>query len=176
MTLEDPDERILNKLHERVQAELQTANELRRQNDLAEESLKSVERVRQAETIRNRTWLDIAELTARLVQGDVPHLKLLLEGFAEKLDEYGEQLEALDDRLNRIEYGIMLLLSSKGNGNTIKRQELIHDIEQDRQQHLIEQKKTRLHELKLKAARYGIDVPPHIKVEIEDIEGELNVN
>jgi formylglycine-generating enzyme required for sulfatase activity len=40
-------------------------------------------------------------------------------------------------------------------------------------QELIRAKKDRLHQLELKEARYGLDVPPHICIEIEELRGEI---
>jgi HEAT repeat protein len=38
---------------------------------------------------------------------------------------------------------------------------------------LIRAKEKRLHQLELKEARYGLDVPPHISIEIEELRGEI---
>jgi formylglycine-generating enzyme required for sulfatase activity len=40
-------------------------------------------------------------------------------------------------------------------------------------QALIRAKKDRLHQLQLKEARFGLDVPPHIPIEIEELGGEI---
>ena len=40
-------------------------------------------------------------------------------------------------------------------------------------QALIRAKKDRLHQLELKEARYGFDIPPHISLEIEKLRGEI---
>jgi hypothetical protein len=38
---------------------------------------------------------------------------------------------------------------------------------------LIKAKKDRLHQLEVKEARYGLDVPPHISIEIEELRSEI---
>ena len=45
--------------------------------------------------------------------------------------------------------------------------------EANRLREKVEAKKERLHELELKEARYGLDVPPHISLEIKDLRGEI---
>lgn len=163
-------EKYLEKLTERIKAEQATAAELKRQNDLAERTLRQAQT---SERIRQAFWSDISERTAGLV-GKLPELELLLHGFAEKLDGFGEQLEDIGKRQDRLELGLMLLLSGKGNGNRDKAKALIEDIEKDRRARLIEEHKRMLHELEMKRAGYGrLSVPSHILIEIEDLKSEI---
>jgi hypothetical protein len=164
-------EEIIEKLTQRVQAELATAAELRRQNDLAEQSLKNLERTRRAEAQRIQIWLGIAEQTAGLVQ-QLPEMALLIHGYDEKLTEFDEHLRELAGRLDRIEYALMLLLSGKGGGSRAK--VLVEDIEKDRKERLIEEHKRHLHELEIKRAGYGkLDAPAHLLLQIEDLKNEI---
>jgi hypothetical protein len=164
-------EEIIEKLTQRVQAELETAAELRRQNDLAEQSLKNLERTRRAEAQRTRLWLEIAEQTAGIVQ-QLPEMALIIHGYDEKLTEFDEHLRELAGRLDRIEYALMLLLSGKGGGDRAK--VLIKDIEKDRKERLIDEHRRHLHELEIKRAGYGkLDAPAHLLLQIEDIKNEI---
>jgi hypothetical protein len=166
----DDQEEIINKLTERIRAEQATAAELKRQNDLAEKTLRQAQT---SERIRQAFWSDISEKTAGLV-GKLPELELLLHGLAEKLDEFGEQLRDVGKRQDRLELGLMLLLSGKGNGNRDKTRALIEDIEKDRKARLIEEHKRMLHELEMKRAGYGrLSAPSHILMEIEDLKSEI---
>lgn len=162
----------LDLLSQRVKAEQDTANELKRKNDLEEQALRSVERNRQAEVQKVQLWLNISESTANLVQ-ELPAFKLILLGVAEQLEELQEQqLKEIDSRLDRIEYALMLLLSGvKGQ----RVDTLINNIESDRTERLLEQHKTMLHTLKMKQAAYGkLSTPPHLQIEIEDLEEEIS--
>lgn len=161
----------LDLLSQRVKAEQEVANELKRKNDLEEQALRSIERNRQAEIQKVQLWLNISEQTANLIQ-QLPEIKLTILGIAEQLEELQEQqLKEIDSRLDRIEYALMLLLSGvKGN----RVDALIDDIENDRHQKLLEQYKTHLHALKMKLATYGkLQSPPHLQLEIEDLEKEI---
>lgn len=169
--MDDQEEKIIERLTQRVQAELATAAELRRQNDLAEETLKTLKKTQQAEASRNRLWLGISEQTAALVQ-QMPEYVLLLHGFDEKLEEFGEQLRDLSDRLDRLEYASMLILS--GNTKGSRARALVEDIEKDRKERLIEEHKRHLHELEIKRAGYGkLAAPVHLLTEIEDLKNEI---
>lgn len=169
----DDQEAIIEKLMQRVQAEQATAAELRRQNDLAEQSLRNLQQTQRAENLRNRLWLEISERTANIVQ-QLPEYALLLHGFDEKLDEFDEHLKELASRLDRIEYALMLLLGGRGNGNRDKAKALIEDIEKDRRERLIEEHRRQLHELELKRATYGkLNAPAHLLLEIEDLKKEI---
>jgi hypothetical protein len=164
------DEEVIEKLTQRVQAELATAAELRRQNDLAEQSLKNLERTRRTEAQRTRLWLEISEQTAGLVQ-QLPEMALLIHGYDEKLTEFDEHLRELAARLDRIEYALMLLLGGKGGSRA---RALVEDIEKDRKERLIEEHRRHLHELEIKRAGYGkLDAPAHLLLQIEDIKNEI---
>jgi hypothetical protein len=157
------DEEIIEKLTQRVQAELETAAELRRQNDLAEQSLKNLERTRQAEVQRIQIWLGIAEQTAGLVQ-QLPEALLLLHGLDENLREVVR-------RLDRLENVVLLLLAG---GNQRKADQLAESIERDRKARLIEANKRMLEQLELKRAGYGkLDAPAHLLLQIEDLKNEI---
>jgi hypothetical protein len=164
----DDQEEIINKLTERIKAEQETASELRRQNDLAEQSLKSLERTKRAEAQRTRLWLDIAEQTAGLVQ-QLPEALYLLHGYDEKLSE----LEELSERLDRIERALVLLLSLSGGKGNRQAEAITRGIEQDQQRRLVEQLKRRLDKLEVKRASYGLEAPPHLLMEIEDLKSEI---
>jgi hypothetical protein len=156
-------EEILEKLTQRVQAEQATAAELRRQNDLAEQSLNNLERTRQAESQRIRIWLGIAEQTASLVN-QLPEALLLLHGLDENLREVVR-------RLDRLENVVLLLLSG---GNQRKANQLAESIERDRKARLIETNKRVLEQLELKRAAYGnLEAPAHLLIQIEDLQNEI---
>lgn len=165
--MDDQEERIIERLTQRVQAELATAAELRRQNDLAEESLKTLKKTQQAEASRNRIWYGISEQTATMVQ-QLPELALLIHGYDEKLSE----LEELSERLDRIERALVLVLSLIGEGNR-QAKAIVKSIEQDQGQRLIERHKRRLGKLEEKRASYGLETPAHLLLEIEDLEKEI---
>jgi hypothetical protein len=159
----DDQEEIIEKLTQRVQAELATAAELRRQNDLAEQSLKNLERTRRAESQRIQIWLGIAEQTAGLVQ-QLPEALLLLHGLDENLREVVR-------RLDRLENVVLLLLAG---GNQRKADRLAESIEKDRQARLVEANKRMLEQLELKRAAYGnLEAPAHLLVQIEDLKNEI---
>jgi hypothetical protein len=167
----DDQDKILDLLRQQVQAEQEKAAEIRRQNDLAEQSLKNLQQARRAEAQRTRLWLEIAEQTAGLVQ-QLPEMALLVHGYDEKLTEFDEHLRELAARLDRIEYALMLLLSPRGEG--IRAKALIEDIEKDRRERLIEEHKRHLYELEIKRAGYGrLDAPAHLLIQIEDLKKEI---
>lgn len=169
--MDDQEEKIIERLTQRVQAELATAAELRRQNDLAEETLKTLKKTQQAEASRTRLWLGISEQAAGLVQ-QMPEYALLLHGFDEKLEEFGEYLRDLSGRLDRLEYASMLILS--GNTKSNRARALVEDIEKDRKERLIEEHRRHLHELEIKRAGYGkLAAPAHLLIEIEDLKNEI---
>lgn len=171
----DDQEEIINKLTERVKAEQATALELRRQNDLAEQSLNALQKSQQLEKQRNRLWLDISERTANIVQ-QLPEMARQIYGYDEKLDELPDLIEELserfDQRLDRIERALIHILS--GDTNSRKAKGLAKSIEQGQQQRLIEQLKRRLDKLEMKRASYGdLNAPPHLLMEIEDTKSEI---
>lgn len=139
-------------IREQIKAEYETAAQLKRQNDLAQEALETSQRLLTTESTRNKLWLEIAEKTANFIH-QIPELTYLLHSFDEKLGEYGEALEQLDERIGRIEYGIMLILAGKGNGNKIKAETLIKDIELERQKKLLSELYSTLHDLELQKAK-----------------------
>lgn len=163
-------------LYQQVQAEQNTANELKRKNDLEEQALKNLERSRQAEFQRTQLWLNISEQTANLVQ-QLPEMSLSLYGYFEKFDEFTEDIT---ERLNRIDYGLMLLLSGvKGHMVNHLVEELENEhrqrLENERRQKLLEQHKTMLHNLKMKQATFGkLSAPPHLQIEIEELQEEID--
>lgn len=168
------DEEALNVIREQIKAEYKTALQLELQNKLAAESLNKLERTRQAEEQRNRLWMDISESTANVVQ-QFPELIYQISVFNEKLEGFADHIKEITDRLDRMEIGIMLLLSMiRGNGNKLKAEELARDIDRDRKQRLIDENKRRLHELKLKQAQYGrLSAPAHLITDIEDLTEEI---
>lgn len=166
------DEEALQILREQIRAEEAHAAELRRQNDLAAASLLKLEQTRQVEARRTRLWLEISERTANLVQ-QVPELGLLLHGFSEKLDEYGENLREVSKRLDRIEYALMLVLSGK-SGDRAKAQALVQNIERDRtNRRLLERHYRFLNELQVQLASYGIQKPVELLIQVEDLQAEI---
>lgn len=167
------DEEALNVIREQIKAEYKTALQLELQNKLAAESLNKLERTRQAEEQRNRLWMDISESTANVVQ-QFPELIYQISVFNEKLEGFADIIQEITDRLDRMEYGIMLLLSGRGNGNKSKAEALVRDIDRDRKQRLIDENKRVLHELKLQQAQYGrLNVPAHVVTQIEDLTEEI---
>lgn len=145
---------------ETAKAEQDTANELRRQNDLKAKTL-------QVESQRNRLWLEISERTANLVQ-QLPEMALLIHGYDEKLSE----LEELSERLDRIERALVLVLSLVGKTNR-QAEAITKSIEQGQEQRVIEQHKRRLGKLEEKRATFGLDAPAHLLLEIEDLRNEI---
>lgn len=171
-----PDNDILELLRQQVKAEQDKAAELKRQNDLAEESLKVAQRTLRSEQTRTKLWMDIAETVAGFA-GTLPELVLLMHGFTEKLAEFGEHLEVYrsDDnkRFTRLEYGLMLLLQGKANGNRSKAENLLREMEKDRMRELMIESERRLHELEMRKARDGRGVDPAVTLEIEDLTQEI---
>lgn len=167
---------ILDLLRQQVKAEQDKAAELKRQNDIAEESLKAMQRTLKAEQARTKIWMDISENTASFI-GTMPELILLMHGFTEKLGEFGEQLDdyrAEDSkRFNRLEYGLMLLLQGKGNGNRSKAESLLKEMEKDRLRDLLMENQKRLQALEMRKARSGHNVDPAVTIEIEDLKQEI---
>jgi DNA repair exonuclease SbcCD ATPase subunit len=149
---------------ETARAEQETASELRRKNDLQAKTL-------QVESQRNRLWLEISERTANIVQ-QLPELARVIYGYDEKLEQFPELIEELEERLDRIERAIVLLLSPEGKGSR-QAKVITKGIEQDQQKRLIEQLKRRLEKLETKRAQYGIDTPAHLLLEIEDLKDEI---
>lgn len=157
----------LDLLSQRVKAEQDTANELRRKNDLEEQALRSVERNRQAEVQKVQLWLSISEQTANLVQ-QLPEFKLTILAQGDKL----EQLFDISERLDRIERAILLLMSKQENSRQAK--ELVKEIEDESsKRRILEKKRRNLNLLKEQLAAYGIDKPPKLIMEIEDLEIEI---
>jgi chromosome segregation ATPase len=175
------DEEALNLLRQQIRAEEATAVELRRKNDLAEKTLRQAE-IRE----RNRLGLlsDISEKTGGLV-AELPELKNrllslehLVNGLVEKLGEYGQMLEVAQradaKRFTQLEYGLMLLLQGKGNGNKAKAEELLRDIEASRTRELLHEHQRMLTELEVKRARYGdLEAPAWLLIQIEDLKQEI---
>lgn len=164
----------LDLLSQRVQAEHATANELKRKNDLEEQALRNLERSRQSEFQRTQLWLNISEQTATLVQ-QLPEMRLALYAYFEEFDRFNNEIS---ERLNRIEYTMMLILSGvKGNHVNNLVDELEGERQQrlnDRRQQLLEQHKTLLHNLKMKQATFGkLSAPPHLEIEIEELEMQI---
>lgn len=146
------DDEYVQHIRELIKAENETSAQLKRQNDLAQQTLEASQKVLTTENTRNKLWLEIAEKTGTLVQ-QIPELTYLLHSFDEKLGEYGEALGELSSRLDRIEYGVMLLLSGKGNGNKIKAENLVKDIELERQKRLLSELYATLHDLEMQKAK-----------------------
>lgn len=172
------DDEILDTLREQVRAEQAKTAELKRQNDLAEETLKVLNRTRTSEATRVQFWAGISEKTAALVEA-MPETALLLHGLAEKLEQFGEMLDQQrredSKRLARLEYGLMLLLQGKGNGNRGKVDALLKDIEKTRARDLLEENFRQLHELEMKRARYGnLEAPAWLLLQIEDLKQEID--
>jgi hypothetical protein len=163
--VDDNQQQIIDILRQQVQAEHRKAQAIEEQNLLAKESLRIAEKARQAEAIRNRMWLQISEDTANFIQ-KIPQFELILHGLSDKL----EKLEEIEERLSRLELGLLLLL---GKGEPSKVRALVKDIEQDHKQELLYRYYRRLQKLREQAALYGLATPAEIKIDIEDVEQKV---
>lgn len=165
------DERIINAVREQVKVDQEKLAELKRQNDLTERTVKTLERTLLTEKTRLQFWSNISEQTAQFLQ-QLPELILQLHGFAEKLVNIEEHLRDYEadaiKRLDRLEYGLMLILSGKGNGNKEKAEALLRDIEIERVRELLSKHQRVLHELEVAKSLQGINTPPHVLIQIED--------
>lgn len=166
----------LDLLSQRVKAEQDTANELRRKNDLEEQALRNAERSRQAEIQKVQLWLNISEQTANLVQ-QLPEFKLTILGMAEQLEELDEQrLKDIIKRLDRIENILILLLGNK-KGNEVDI--FIKGVQRDRLKNLLSEQYTLLHNLEMKKVEYcqqhnTLDIPLWMTSEIADTNLEIS--
>lgn len=173
------DEEAIEHLKKQIEAEWAKTAELKRQNDLAEETLKTLNRARISEQTRVQFWAGISEKTAALVV-KLPEVELLLHSLAEKIEEFSEALERArredGQRLARLEYGLMLLLQGKGNGNRAKTKALVEDIDRDRSRRkLLERHYRILNELQVQLADYGpLARPVHLVLQVEDLEKEID--
>jgi hypothetical protein len=172
------DEEALEHLKEQIRAEWAKAAELKRQNDLAEQTLQALNRSRISEQTRVQFWAGISEQTAAIV-ARLPETALLLHSLAEKIEEFSEALERTrredGQRLARLEYGLMLLLQGKGNGNRAKTKALVEDIDRDRtRRKLLERHYRALNELQVQLASYGISKPVEMVLQVEDLEKEID--
>lgn len=179
------DEQAIELIKQNIQAEQEKTAELRRQNDLAEQSLKvakeSQELMRatlQAERNRLQLWLRISEQTAYIVQ-ELPQLMYEVHTYKGTFEDMAALLEdtklELGKRLGHLEYGMMLLLEGKNNnGNKGKSQALVKELDRSRKEQLLEESKRLLHELEVRSARYGkLDTPAHLTLQIEDLKQEI---
>lgn len=174
---DDKISRAIEDIRTQIRLEQERIEQLKIQNDLANQALDISRQLKQAEQQRTRLWLEISEGTASLMQ-QFPEFKaelsLTMLGFAEKLDEFDDHLKDTSKRLDRIEYALMLLLAGKGNGNRGKAEALVKTIEADRIKRLVSDKRLRLEILERQYATYGeLHVPPHVVVEIEDLKQEI---
>jgi DNA repair exonuclease SbcCD ATPase subunit len=165
------DEQAIELLRQQIRAEEATAAAIRERNELAARTLRQAET---SERIRRQFWADISEKTAGLV-GKLPELEYLLHGLVEKLDEVGDRFRETEKRLDRIEYGLMLLLDGKRNGNRAKAQALVEDIGRDKaQRELLGRRYRVLEELQMQLATYGVNRPPEIVLQVEDLQAEID--
>lgn len=167
----DGDKEILDVLRAQVKAEQEVANQLARQNDIAEESLRTLNRTMVAEQARTKLWAGISEQAAQ----SLPELVLTVHGNTEKLGELEEHTERYhivdQQRFSRIEQALILLLA----GNKDKAKKLVNDLEAVQAEELLTQYTTALHELKLKQAKWGsLNTPTWLLTEIADTELAIN--
>lgn len=156
---------ILETLSRQIQAELEKAAEIRRQNDLAGQALTELQRTRQAEQQRMRLAFD----TNDKVSGLLPMLQQVFQDIKAinyRLSELGRDLERINDIL-------LLLLTEK---SPQKVEEARDDLEAEMVERETDRRKLlRVHirnlaRLKEQAALHGAQVPIGLLNEIEATE------
>lgn len=156
------DTEVIEAIQAQARAEMETAAELRRQNDLAEKALVAMERERQASQQRRQLAFD----TNDKVSGLFPALQ---KAFAD-IKQINRRL-ALKERRDERTEDILLLLLTEHSPQKI--QEAAEDLEAEiaeRKQHqkvLLRQRRRNLAKLQEQAASYGLRVPLDLANDIE---------
>jgi hypothetical protein len=153
---------IIETLRRQIEAERATAEELRRQNDLAEKTLNELQRGRQAEILRARVAFD----TNEKVTGLVPQIEQAFQDI-KRIDQRINELEAWLERASDI---LLLLLSEK---SPVKVREAMEDLEAEIALKETDRRKLiRIHTRNLvvlneQAALHGMDPPLDLLNQIE---------
>lgn len=146
------DEQVLNLLRQQIQAEQDKAAELRRQNDLAEASLKQAQEDNRNRVTSDRNKLKISLDTNEKVSGllaQLPQVILTMHHIREWLEERDKR----DERVERI----LLLLLSRGRGKEIDEAE--QDLRRSQWHRQLKRHVANLNELEEQKAEHGISVP-----------------
>lgn len=154
---------IVEAIHRQVQAEMDTAAELRRQNDLAAKTLAELERTRQGQQQRVKLAFDTNDKVTGL-------LAALPKAFRD-IKQINKRLAELERRHERTDDILLLLLTERSQR---KIGEAVEDLEAEiaerdaTQRKLLRQHKRNLAKLNERAAAYGaLSVPLELRNEIE---------
>jgi FAD/FMN-containing dehydrogenase len=160
---------IIEIIHQQVQAEMETAAELRRQNDLAEKSLAELARNRAAEQQRVKLAFDTNDKVTGLLAGLARQLADIRR-IARRLDEAERRGERTDD--------ILLLLLTEHSSQKVEaaREDLEAEIQEreTERRKLLRQRKRNLSRLREQAASFGaLAVPLDLQNRIEAEEAAI---
>jgi len=168
------DAEIIAAIQAQVRAEMETAAELRRQNDLAEKSLVALERERAASQQRRQLAFD----TNDKVSGLLP----ALEKAFKDIKLINRRLALKERRDERTEDILLLLLTERSPQKLAEaREDLEAEIaeRETNRRKLLRQRRRNLAKLQEQAAKHGLRVPVDLANEIEAEEQaieELNEN
>lgn len=174
------DDEAIALLRQQIEADNAKTAELRRQNDLTEQTLKQAQLEAQVRQVADRNRLKITLDTNERVTGlaaELPQVFLAIHGLREWCREANRRLDRIDEVL-------LLQLTGRGNGNRTRVAELKQELEQEHTQRLLVKEYENLNELEEQAAEHGgISVPLHItnaikktKRRIEELENKLKGN
>lgn len=171
------DDEAYTVLRQQIEAENAKTAELKRQNDLTEQTLKQAQveaQIRQvAERNRVKIGLDTNERVVGLAEA-LPQVFLAIHGIREWCKEATRRLDRIDEVL-------LLQLTGRGNGNRPRVAELKQELDHEHTQRLLVQEYENLAELEQQAAEHGgLNVPLNIlngikktKRRIEELEAKL---
>lgn len=150
------DDEAIALLRQQIEAEVAHTAELKRQNDLADQTLKQAQVDAQIRQVTERNRVGIAMDTNEKVAGiaaALPEVFLAIHGSREWQKEASR-------RLDRIDEIALIQLSGRGNDHRERVKELKQELDQEHDERLLAQEHENLQELEMQAAQYGsIDVP-----------------
>lgn len=172
--MDQSSQEIVDAIHKQVQAEMETAAQLKRQNDLAEKSLGALERNRKAEQARIQVAFETSDKVTGLItilqNVLVEHARLRRDIKTQRREfvDYRKEFENWMERTNDI---LLLLLTEK---SPAKVAEALEDLQDEVNRTLIRQRTKNLMTLKEQAAKYGTGSEPlHLLNDIEREEEAL---
>jgi hypothetical protein len=178
----DADKEVLDLIRQQVSADLAVVAEKKRQNDLAEQTLKIAADTELSRKVSERNRIKISLDTnekASAIANELPRVFLSIYGIEESLIEIRNEIDRHFGRQNEI---LLIILTGRGNGNKARVNELIGELKLEGVQRLLSIEMQNLQELEETAAEYGsIDTPLRIvnairktKIKIEDLERKIN--
>ena len=154
---------VIEAIHRQVQAEQETAAEIRRQNDLAEKSLGELQRTRLGQQQRIKLAFDTNDKVSGLLTA--------LEGVFEDIRQISRRLLEAERRAERTDDILLLLLTEHSPQKITEAREDLEAEIADREKHqlrMLRQHKRNLARLQEQAAGYGaLGTPLELQNRIE---------